>query len=211
MSLRKGSFGKDAILGIDTAKEVFGENVEPIFVAFNTDSEADEATAEQYVSNLVEESAGELEYESKEIKRKEFEDFKNMFVLFGGVLVIIIGMVGVLNFINAVMAGIIARKNEIAVLQAIGMTGKQVKGMLVTEGLIYTVGAGAIALVLSSILTPLLNAAIENMFWFYSGHFSVTPVLIMIPVFAVIGFLIPAISYRGLTRVSVVERIRELG
>ena len=155
--------------------------------------------------------AGELEYESKEIKRKEFEDFKNMFALFGGVLVMIIGMVGVLNFINAVMAGIIARKNEIAVLQAIGMTGRQVKGMLVTEGLIYTVGAGVIALILSALLVPLLNTTMEDMFWFYSGHFSVTPVLIMIPVFALVGFLIPSISYRGLTRVSVVERIRELG
>ena len=211
LSLRKGSFGKDGVLGADTAKEVFGDSVVPMFVAFNTDSEADEAAAEQYLSNLSKESAGELEYESKEIKRKEFEDFKNMFAIFGGVLVAIIGMVGVLNFINAIMAGIIARKNEIAVLQAIGMTGKQVKEMLVTEGLIYTVGAGVIALVLSAMLTPLLNVTIENMFWFYSGHFSVTPVLIMIPIFALVGFLIPAISYKGLTKVSVVERIRELG
>ncbi len=211
LSLRKGSFGKDGLLGAKTAKAVFGDDVAPIYVAFNTNSEADEAAAEQFISSLVEGSAGELEYESKEIKRKEFEEFKNMFALFGGVLVIIIGMVGVLNFINAVMAGIIARKKEIAVLQAIGMTGKQVREMLVTEGLIYTVGAGMIALILSALLVPLLNTTIEEMFWFYSGHFSVTPVLIMLPIFAIVGFLIPAISYRGLTRVSVVERIRELG
>ncbi len=211
IGLRKGSFGKDAVLGTDTAKEVFGDYVEPVFVAFNCGNESDEASAEEYLRNLVKDSNGEVEYESKDINRKEFEDFKNMFALFGGVLVIIIGMVGVLNFINAVMAGIIARKNEIAVLQAIGMTGKQVKGMLVTEGLIYTVGAGAIASVLSLILVPVLNTALDDMFWFYSMHFSITPVLIMIPVFALIGFLIPAVSYRGLTRVSVVERIRELG
>ncbi len=211
LSLRKGSFGKDGLLGAKTAKAVFGDAVAPIYVAFNTDSEADEAAAEQFISSLVEGSAGKLGYESKEIKRKEFEEFKNMFALFGGVLVIIIGMVGVLNFINAVMAGIIARKKEIAVLQAIGMTGKQVREMLVTEGLIYTVGAGMIALILSALLVPLLNTTIEEMFWFYSGHFSVTPVLIMLPIFAIVGFLIPAISYRGLTRVSVVERIRELG
>lgn len=39
-----------------------------------------------------------------------------MFTLLGGVLCLIIGFVGVLNFFNTVMAGIIARKNEIAVL-----------------------------------------------------------------------------------------------
>lgn len=42
-----------------------------------------------------------------------------MFTLLGGVLCLIIGFVGELNFFNTVMAGIIARKNEIAVLQAI--------------------------------------------------------------------------------------------
>lgn len=68
-----------------------------------------------------------------------------MFTLLGGVLCLIIGFVGVLNFFNTVMAGIIARKNEIAVLQAIGMTGKQVKEMLIIEGIIYTVGSGLLA------------------------------------------------------------------
>lgn len=68
-----------------------------------------------------------------------------MFTLLGGVLCLIIGFVGVLNFFNTVMAGIIARKNEIAALQAIGMTGKQVKEMLIIEGIIYTVGSGLLA------------------------------------------------------------------
>lgn len=68
-----------------------------------------------------------------------------MFTLLGGVLCLIIGFVGVLNFFNTVMSGIIARKNEIAVLQAIGMTGKQVKEMLIIEGIIYTVGSGLLA------------------------------------------------------------------
>ena len=211
LSLRKTSFGKDGLLGADTAKEVFGDNVKTLFAAFNTESSEDEAAAEQYISNLVSESAGELEYESKEIKRKEFDEFRNMFALFGGVLVVIIGLVGVLNFINAVMAGIIARKNEIAMLQAIGMTGRQVKEMLVTEGLIYTVGAGAIALALSCLLVPLLNTAIEEMFWFYSGHFSITPVIIAIPVMALLGFLTPLLAGRSFTKENIVERIREIG
>ena len=132
-------------------------------------------------------------------------------MILGGVLCGIIGIVGVLNFFNAVMAGIIARKNELAVLQAIGMTGGQVKSMLVTEGLIYTVGAGVIAFALSLAFTPVLNSLMSNMFWFYSGHFSVTPVAIMIPVFAIIGFAVPFVAYKGLSKTPVVERIREIG
>jgi len=89
-----------------------------------------------------------------------------MFTLLGGVLCLIIGFVGVLNFFNTVMAGIIAHKNEIAVLQAIGMTRKQVKEMLIIEGIIYTVGSGLLALILSLLFIPAVNGianSIESM------------------------------------------------
>ncbi len=47
------------------------------------------------------------------------------------------GLVGVLKFFNAVLTGILTRRREFAVLQSIGMTGKQLKRMLVYEGLLY--------------------------------------------------------------------------
>ena len=152
-----------------------------------------------------------ITYESKAVKRAEFEDFKKMFTLLGGVLCLIIGFVGVLNFFNTVMAGIIARKNEIVVLQAIGMTGKQVKEMLIIEGIIYTVGSGLLALIFSLLFIPAVNGIANNIFWFYSNHFSITPVLIFIPIMALLGIVVPLISYKGLSKASVVERIREIG
>ena len=134
-----------------------------------------------------------------------------MFVLVGGLLSLIIGFVGILNFLNTIMAGIITRKNEIAVLQAIGMTGKQVKEMLITEGMIYTAGSGAIALILSVIFVPIVNAVSNELFWFYSDHFSITPVLMVLPIMALLGIIVPLVSYKGLSKASIVERIREIG
>ena len=49
---------------------------------------------------------------------------RSMFLLLGGALSGIVGLVGVLNFFNAVLTGIIARRRELAVLQAVGMTGQ---------------------------------------------------------------------------------------
>ena len=74
-------------------------------------------------------------YESKASIRSEFEQFQKMFFLLGGVLCAIIGLVGILNFFNAIMTGILARKREFAVLQSVGMTNRQLKQMLVQEGL----------------------------------------------------------------------------
>ena len=134
-----------------------------------------------------------------------------MFTLLGGVLCLIIGFVGILNFFNTIMAGIIARKNEIAVLQAIGMTGKQVKGMLMTEGMIYTVGSGLLALTLSLVFGPLVNSVSSSFFWFYSSNFTLVPVLLMLPIMVLLGVLVPLASYSGFSKASIVERIREIG
>ena len=64
------------------------------------------------------------------------------FVILGGLLCAIIGIVGILNFFNAMMTAILARSREFAVLQSVGMTGRQLETMLLWEGLLYTLGSG---------------------------------------------------------------------
>ena len=73
----------------------------------------------------------------QEIHLREFTRFKNMFLICGGALCAIIGLVGILNFFNAIMTGILSRKREFAVLQSVGMTKRQLKLMLIYEGLFY--------------------------------------------------------------------------
>ena len=73
-------------------------------------------------------------YESKAKVRTDFKQFQSMFAVMGGTLCAVIGIVGVLNFFNAVMTGILSRQKEFAMLQAVGMTGRQLKAMLIWEG-----------------------------------------------------------------------------
>ena len=58
-----------------------------------------------------------------------------MFLLLGGVLCAIVGLVGILNFFNAIMTSILARLREFAVLQAVGMTNRQLKQTFVNQHL----------------------------------------------------------------------------
>ncbi|MFQ8776916.1 MAG: ABC transporter permease [Roseburia sp.] len=136
-------------------------------------------------------------YESKASIRSEFEQFQKMFFLLGGVLCAIIGLVGVLNFFNAIMTGILARKREFAVLQSVGMTNRQLKQMLVQEGLFYTAGSVVVAFLLSLVCGPLSGDMMEKMFWFCTYHFTILPVIAMLPVFAVLGCLIPRGTLSG--------------
>lgn len=58
-----------------------------------------------------------------------------MYRLVGGVLCAVLALIGILNFINSMMTSILSRYREIAMLQSVGMTGRQVKNMLIYEGL----------------------------------------------------------------------------
>lgn len=107
------------------------------------------------------------------------------------------------------MTGIFSRKKEFAVLQAVGMTSKQLKAMLVYEGLFYALSSAIIALVLSFMINPLVGDLMEKMFWFFSAHFTIVPVIIAIPIFALLGCLIPYVVYDHSAKHSIVEQLRD--
>jgi len=172
----------------------------------------DEATAgmENFLSDLTSKQMTQLNYESKATYVAEFDSFRNMFLILGGVLSFIVGLVGVLNFLNAILTGILTRRREFAMLQSIGMTSRQLNVMLIWEGLYYALGAVAVSLALSLAVGPLLSKVLESMFWFFTYHFTAFPILLLAPIFAVLGIAVPRIVYRTVARRSVVERLREM-
>lgn len=176
--------------------------------AFDTTGESDD-DIERFLKTQTETLPSEYDYESKKSMAESFYSLRDMFTVLGGVLCTVIGFVGILNFLNAILTGILARRREFAVLQAIGMTGRQLKTMLVWEGLFHTLGASAIAAVLCIAAAPLLKPALESMFWFFSYRFTMTPILVVIPAFAALGIVLPLISCRIVARKSVVDRLRE--
>ena len=50
---------------------------------------------------------------------------------------------------------------------------------------------------------------LEQGYWFYRYHYTIAPVLLMLPVFLLLGYAIPAVMYRQAAKQSVVERLRE--
>ncbi|MDE7262177.1 MAG: ABC transporter permease, partial [Oscillospiraceae bacterium] len=175
--------------------------------AFNTTEETN-AAMEDFLGEYTESAQPLYDYESKAKLVDDFEGFRSMFLTMGGTLAGIIGLVGILNFINAILTGILTRKREFAVLQSVGMTGKQLKRMLVFEGLYYTMLSAALSLVLSGALGPLMGS-VCSVFWFFTYRFTVTPVLVLAPVFALLGVVVPLAVYRSVARFTIVERLRE--
>ena len=180
-----------------------------MYYAFDTTDEANDAM-EEFLRNYTENVNPQFDYESKALYAAEFEGMRSMFQLCGGALSFIVGLVGVLNFFNAILTGIIARKREFAVLQSIGMTGRQLKAMLVYEGLFYALGAAVISLILTLALGPVAFTAVGSLFWFFTYRLTLTPFLIVVPVFALLGVLVPLAVYRTVSKSTIVERLREV-
>lgn len=177
--------------------------------AFDTTDDA-EAAMESFLADYTTTTQTSYDYESKQTYAEKFEGFRSMYLLLGGVLSGVIGLVGILNFLNAVLTGILTRKREFAVLQSIGMTGRQLKGMLVWEGLYYTLGAVGLSLMICVLSAPLVEPALSSMFWFFTYRFTLLPVLWVAPLFALLGIVLPLLVYRKLARQTIVERLRDL-
>ena len=197
------------VLHADAMRKDSGQKLKRLFYLFDTPDAETEAAAEAYLAELTAEDVSSMMYESKAKVRTDFKQFQSMFAVMGGTLCAVIGIVGVLNFFNAVMTGILSRQKEFAMLQAVGMTGRQLKAMLIWEGMFYTVGSGLIALLLTLIFGPLSGKMMGSLFWFFESRFTVVPALCALPVFALLGWLIPEVLYRRLSRPSIVERLRE--
>ena len=177
--------------------------------AFNMEDDAANDAMESFLADYTETQAPQYDYESKATYEAEFESFRSMFFLLGSVLSFIVGLVGILNFFNAILTGILTRRREFAVLQSVGMTGRQLKTMLVWEGLLYGIGTIGLAVLLSVVAGPQLGTAMNSMFWFFSYRFTLLPILAVLPVFLLLGVTLPLGVYHFVAKSTIVERLRE--
>lgn len=209
MSFRYSDFSSiDAVINSERLRADSDAEIFPMFYMFDAPDRSAEDGDEAFLKELTSSPASSLMYESKATVRAEFEGFRNMFTLLGGVLCVITGLVGILNFFNSIMTGMMSRRYEFAVLQSIGMTGKQLRSMLIYEGLLYAAYAILLSVVLSIIIEPIAGRMLENMFWFYSYRFTLKGIFITAPVFLAAGAVLPALLYRGISRRSIIERLR---
>ncbi len=222
---REETYTVAALVGIPTAMsyryygaDEFVLNAETFCADSGTDSilyyawdvaEGDAAAADGFLADYTGTVNPALDYESKATYAEEFYGFRGMFVLLGGTLSAIVGLVGVLNFCNAVLTSIITRRREFAMLQAIGMTGKQLRGMLVLEGLLYVALALAGTLAVALAAGPLLRQALERLFWFFTYRFAAAPLALCAPILLLLALAVPLACCRALARHSIVERLRE--
>lgn len=164
--------------------------------------------AESWAENYCNTNHTELSYVSKSTIAEEFDNLTHMTMIVGGVLSFILGLIGILNFGNAMITSIQARRNELAVLQAVGMTGKQLRGMLTGEGLCYILLTSGITLTIGNLLVYAIVKAYTMQMWMFTYHFILSPILVTLLILLGLAAAVSAACSAMLRRNSIVERLR---
>ena len=128
--------------------------------------------------------------------------------MIGIALSAVIAFIGILNFINSIITGILARKHEFAVLCSIGMTEQQLKRMILEESLYYVLISGIISVALGTALSRIILLALNNVIMFFAYRPNFLAFVIMLPLFLVLAALVPYLAYNRMKKESIVERLR---
>lgn len=141
--------------------------------------------------------------------RESFQTYLNKYYTIGGLLTVVLLCIGVMNFLNTTATSILGRKRELTLLEAVGMTKKQMIRMLIAEGVLYFAGAFFIAVLLVCFVSESLLSRTIGQAFFFKMHLTIWPCVWMSPLFLLIAAVIPYREYRNMSRQSLAERIRD--
>lgn len=192
----------------DVYKELTGNTYAMSYIFdIAEDKETDMDRFLKWYTNSVEPTMG---YKSKSTALAGLEDIRDTIVSIGGTLALIIGIIGILNFINTILTSILTRRRELAILQSIGMTRRQLMTMLCLEGCCYAALTAAISIPLSIGSALFIVRPLCGQIWFLSFNFNFLSLVIILPLLFILGAFVPYAAYRSVDKQSVVERLRSI-
>lgn len=167
---------------------------------------------ESYITSKIKEytktNSSVMDTEIKSEIASEFKTSLSAMNIIGGGISLILILIGIINFINVMLTGVYTRLNEISVMESVGMTKKQVKKMLIFEGMYY--GIITIALVLTAgnaIIYLIANFSTKiteyAVFYYpYGLMFAIAAVIMAICT------IVPVIVYHSISKGSITERLK---
>lgn len=149
-------------------------------------------------------------YTSTKLLQEQLASNRNIVLLVGGMIGVILAFAGLINFTNMMVTNIITRRHEFAAMQSIGMTNRQLRRLIMDEGLYYAAGADVIGGLLAAILgtTVLKNVLNSPSMWYFTLRFTLVPALFIAVIYLILAAIIPVVVLHFFNKGSVVERLR---
>lgn len=141
--------------------------------------------------------------------KNEYDTWENAIQMTRGAcyaFIIILAAISIMNLINTMINSVHVRKKELGMMQAIGMSDRQLMKMLQLEGIFYTVGTLIISIGVGSLAGyPLfLYAKRTGMFDISTYHYPVTAAIIIILTLFVIQMLLAIFIAKSVRKDSLI-------
>ena len=196
------------IITSDQVVNTFANNPIRLKTGIKYHKEYDRDTEQEILSLLKEnDNAKDFSWESKIEDADEIEKAQGYMPQVGIGIVLILAFIGIMNYMNTFVVNVQSRMTELSVMESIGMTPKQLLGMLVREGILYVGGAWLVTLTVGLGGTYLLYESMN-----YRGiAFSVPilPLLFTVGISVLVCTMIPVFTWIVLEKNgTVVERTK---
>ena len=168
----------------------------------------DQPAAEQMLLDVQSEDDPALSFTSKQTLIDHYKEQTRASTIMAFAISFVIAVVGVLNFVNSMLTAIFSRQKEFAMLQSIGMTRRQLRNMLIGEGLYYAGITLALSYVLSALVVGVGVRLLVAGDWTATFHFTLLPLVICTPILLAFAVLIPVCCFKNIEKQSIVERLR---
>ncbi len=171
-----------------------------------------EAEKEEAVGEILEEiiaERAELTMETLAERRVSYEH--NADQMFGAIsgLSAFIMMFSILSMMNTLITNIVTRKQELAMLESIGMSRGQVRKMLLGESLLLAAAAVGVTMTIGTFCGYMLSSILYKMGAFYMEfRFPTAFVLAYGGILIAVPLLIAFVSMHSFSKESLVERLR---
>ena len=167
-----------------------------------------EAAFVNWIREYIASEDPNMDYSSKETVTAEYKSLSDTIGMVGIVLAVILGFIGLMNFANTMTTSIIVRSRELAMLEAVGMTGGQQRHMLMKEGVTYFILTTVVSVIISSVLNVTVIRFLADELGMFVWRFTLMPLAACLPLIMVLIVIIPVIAYNRLSKKSVIDRLR---
>lgn len=174
-----------------------------------TEKEQEAAVGEE-ITSLVTSYGGAINLRSWQ---QEYETWKSALAITSSAsyaLFAVLGLICIMNMINTMINNVHLRKKEIGMMQAIGMSDRQLIQWLQREGLFYTAGTLLLAIGGGSALgyPVFLWARNQGMFNISRYHYPLAAAAVLVVVLFVIQMVLALLLGHSVRKVSLIERVK---
>lgn len=169
------------------------------------------ANTESQLKALVERDE-RLEFKSFKEEKDSIENILRTITLTVYTFVAFIACFGLVNLVNTMITNVISRKNEIGILQAVGLNRTQLTQMLSTENAYMIFGSFIVSVVAGSAIGYAVSKSIGNIAGL--SYIRYQAPLLIIAIYFLLIVVIQAVTTKfigiSMRKHSVVERMREI-